>query len=283
MKKRKQEITRREFVKRAAAGAAIGTAGLGALLAGLGPSLFVSGTLAQEKGLKYRPLGKTGLKVTEISFGGIYIAEAGVLEAAIDKGVNLIHTSYRYQRGAGLRMYGEVLKKPGVRDKVYLAIQADKRGPSEYRVDRTLQALHTDYVDIVMPPMHDVERVNRPELPELFAKLKEKKKVRFFGLACHENMADVMQAAIKRGIFDVMLVRYNLGNRASLDPVLAEAKKAGIGFMAMKAVKDAEPGTHKETLKKLLQNKDVDTLLVGMKSFQEVEEDISASLAGQAG
>ena len=273
MKKRGGGITRREFVKRLAGG----TAGMGALLAGLGPSLFVSGALAQEKGLKYRSLGNTGLKVSEISFGGIYIAESAVLEAAIDKGVNLIHTSYRYQRGDGLRMFGEVLKKPGMRDKVYLAIQADKRGPTEYRVDQTLQALHTDYVDIVVPPIHDVERVNRPDLPELFAKLKEKKKVRFFGLACHSNMADVMQAAIKRGIFDVLLVRYNLDNRALLDPVLAEVKKAGMGFMAMKTVKDAEPGTHKDTLKKLLENKDVDTLLVGTKNFQEMEEAISAS------
>jgi len=274
MKKRgRKEISRREFVKRLAGG----TAGMGALLTGLGPSLFVSGALAQEKGLKYRLLGKTGLKVSEISFGGIYIAEAAVLEAAIDKGVNLIHTSFKYQRGKGLPKYGQVLKKPGMREKVFLAIQGDKYGPSEYRVDKTLQALHTDYVDMVMPPIHDVKRVNRPELPELFARLKEKKKVRFFGLACHKNMADVMRAAIKRGIFDVMLVRYNLDNRALLDPVVAEVKKAGIGFMAMKTVTGAEPGTHKDTLKKLLVNKDVDTLLVGMKDFQEVEEDISAS------
>ena len=275
MKKRKQEeISRREFVKRVAAGTAIGTAGLGALVSGLGPSLFVSGALAQEKGLKYRPLGNTGLKVSEISFGGIYIAEAAVLEAAIDKGINLIHTSSTYQRGASIRKYGQVLKKPGMRDKVALAI---KDGPSEHSVDKALQKLHTDYVDIIVPPMHSVESVNRPELPELFARLKIKKKVRFCGFACHKDMANVMQAAIRRGIFDVMLVRYNLHYRASLDPVLARAKRAGIGFMAMKTVKDVRRGSFKNTLKILLQNKDVDTLLVGMKSFQDVVEDISAS------
>jgi len=277
VKKREQKISRREFVKRLAGGTAIGAAGMGALLSGLGPSLFVSESLAQEKSLKYRPLGKTGLKVSEISFGGIYIAEAAVLAAAIDKGVNLIHTSYKYQRGDGLRMFGEVLKKPGVREKVYLAIQADKYGPTEDRVDRTLQALHTDYVDMVLTPIHDLRRVNRPELPELYARLKEKKKVRFFGLACHSNMAAVMQAAIKRGIFDVMLVRYDLSHRASLDPLVAEAKKAGMGFMAMKTVKEYREGSYKDTLKKLLENKDVDALLVGMKDIQEVEEDLSAS------
>ncbi|KPJ57631.1 MAG: hypothetical protein AMS15_09845 [Planctomycetes bacterium DG_23] len=237
MKKREQKISRREFVKRLAGGTAIGAAGMGALLSGLGPSLFVSESLAQEKGLKYRPLGKTGLKVSEISFGGIYIAEAAVLAAAIDKGVNLIHTSYKYQRGDGLRMFG----------------------------------------DMVLTPIHDLRRVNRPELPELYARLKEKKKVRFFGLACHSNMAAVMQAAIKRGIFDVMLVRYDLSHRASLDPLVAEAKKAGMGFMAMKTVKEYREGSYKDTLKKLLENKDVDALLVGMKDIQEVEEDLSAS------
>jgi predicted aldo/keto reductase-like oxidoreductase len=273
VKKEEQKINRREFVKRAA----MGTVGLGALLSGLGPSLFVSESLGQEKGLKYRPLGKTGLKVSEISFGGIYIAEAAVLEAAIDKGVNLIHTSYRYQRGDSPLMFGRVLRKPGMRDKVCLAIRGSTR---EDRLDRTLRTLGTDHADIMVLPVRSdrgVQEINSPRLEELFAILKEKKKIRFCGIAFHGNMAEIMRAAIKRGIFDVMLVRYDLTYRDSLDPLIAEAKKAGIGFIAMKTVKEYREVSYKDTLKKLLENKDVSSLLVGMKSIQEVEEDLSAS------
>jgi len=271
MGEERQKITRREFIK---ASSAVGV--------GLAFSNYaVLAEQAQEEKpklsgpLRLRTLGRTGLEVTELSFGGIQIRDVALLHMAIDKGINLIHTAPGYSGGRGIEIYGEVMKTK--RQKVFLGL---KETPIGDKVENALGKLNTDYVDILVPGIHDVEGISDPELPGAYEKLKKEGKIRFSGFACHDNMADVMAKAIELGFFDVMLISYNLDNRELLDPILAEAKeKHNVGFMAMKVVKhltknreEEIPGALKETIK----NKNVDTLLIGTANLDELNTNLAA-------
>ncbi len=263
----KRDISRRRFVKCSAA-AVVGAAIVGTQRAtGKGRSV-----LPPE--LSKRILGRTGLEVTDFGFGGNQLQQSRLLEIAIERGINLVHTSRGYTDGVGIKATGEVMKSQ--RDKVFLALQASPIGG----IDDDLRTLNTDYVDILLPQIHSVDDMD-PELEDAFGKLREEGKIRFSGFANHKNPVSVLNLAVDKGFFDVMLVAYNLGNREAVDPVLARAKEEqNMGFIAMKTFngleKDDAPAVT-SGLKSLLQNDNVHSLLIGMGAVGEVQSNVEAS------
>lgn len=262
-------LNRRTFLKKSATTAF----GAGLILPGLHAGAISQPRQTAE--MSKRTLGRTGLEVTDISFGGIQIQQERLLDAAIDQGINLIHTSSSYGNGTSIRLFGQVMQRR--RSEVFLALKEDPRGG----IDDQLRILNTDYVDILVPPMHSVRSMQNPDLQEAFEKLKEEGKIRFSGYSCHNNTADVMNLSIELGFFDVMLVSYNLGNRDELDPILARAKEEqNMGFMVMKAVQGLDrddSAAVASAFTSLLQNENVDTLLIGMASFSDVEKNVAVS------
>jgi len=228
--------------------------------------------------IQLRTLGRTGLKVSEIAFGGIQIQDAALLEAAIDRGINLIHTSPGYGGGKSIQLFGQVMKTK--RKKVVLALKASPVGG----IDEHLKTLNTDHVDLLVPPTHSVKSINKPGLAEAFEKLKKEGKIRFSGFACHKDMANVMKEATRLGFWDMMLVDYNLANRAMLNSALAKARKEqNMGFMAMKVTRGMDKDQSEAmaaAFKKLLSNKNVDSLLIGMASFDDLKR--NAAVSGKA-
>lgn len=271
MDEEKQKLSRREFIK------ASSTVGVGLALSNYGVLAEQAGEEEPELSgpLRLRTLGRTGLKVTELSFGGIQIRDVALLHMAIDKGINLVHTGPGYGGGKGIEIFGEVMKTK--RQKVFLGL---KETPIGDRIEKDLEKLNTDYVDILVPGIHNVEGISNPELPGAYEKLKKEGKIRFSGFACHNNMADVMAKAIELGFFDVMLVAYNMDNREQLDPILVEAKeKQNMGFMAMKVVKNLTKNRKDEisgALKETIKNKNVGTLLIGTANFDELNANLAA-------
>ena len=255
-------IDRRTFLKSATASA------LGAGL--VADDLWATATDERpveslELALQRRLLGRTGLKVTPVSFGGIQIQHERLLHLAIDQGIQLVHTSPGYGGGKSIRFFGKVMKDR--RQEVVLALKASPVGG----IDEHLKTLNTDCVDILVPPLHSVKAMRDPLLPGAFEKLKEQGKIRFSGYACHNNVPDVMNLSVDLGYFDVMLIAYNLGNRDQLDPILVRARKQqNMGFMAMKTAKGVAAQDLPSAFTSLLANPRVDTLLVGMATYSEV-------------
>ena len=112
--------------------------------------------------MRYVNLGKTQIKVSELSLGcwqfagGIYWGEQddrdsiGTIDAAIDLGINFLDTAEAYEDGYSERLVGKALK--GKRDKVVLAT---KTGGMNFYADNlvkacedSLQKLQTDYIDL---------------------------------------------------------------------------------------------------------------------------------------
>jgi len=225
--------------------------------------------------LPVRTLGRTGLEVTPVSFGGIQIQHERLLHMAIDRGIKLVHTSPGYGGGRSIELFGKVMKER--RQEVILALKASPVGG----IDEYLKILNTDSVDLLVPPLHSVEKMRDPELPGAYAKLKEEGKIRFSGYACHNNVPAVMDLSVDLGFFDVMLIAYNLGNRDQLDPILVRARtEQNMGFLSMKAAKGVAGEDLPATFASLLTNPRVDTLLVGMATYGEVKANAAVTGTG---
>ena len=220
----------------------------------------------------YRRLGRTGLQVSPVSFGGHAVLSPRVLDAAIDHGINLIHTAPVYHRTVGMRVYAEAMKTK--RDQVVLMVKGPPR--AQY-VDRCLKLLKTDRIDVIAPPAHDVQTVAHPEIAEEFQARRQEGKVRFLGVASHGNVAEVAKEAVRLGHFDVLLLAYNMANRELLKGLVAGAAAKDVAVVGMKSMRGvAEPHEQMTTFKTLMSDPGMVSILKGMESFDEVDRFISA-------
>jgi aryl-alcohol dehydrogenase-like predicted oxidoreductase len=103
---------------------------------------------AKDVKFTYRTLGKTGLKVTSLSFGCMTTSDASVIEHAADMGVIHFDTARSYQNGNNERLVGAALK--GRRQKVVLSSKsgAPTRAEVLADLDTSLRELGTDHLDI---------------------------------------------------------------------------------------------------------------------------------------
>jgi predicted aldo/keto reductase-like oxidoreductase len=261
-------LNRRDFLRKASM-AAVGVAA--GMSAGVGSQAFAAEEALAVNGLPAAVFGRTGLKVTKISFGGILITEPPVLARAIDQGINLIHTAPGYQNGRSMEAFGKVMKTH--RKKVVLALKVRPEN-----LDSALKELNTDYVDILVPPMHSVGAIQDPSIPENFAKAKKAGKCGFMGFACHSHMADVLNKARELGYYDATLMSYGRSDSPEFLDAAKRAKEAGIGIMTMKGLpKRASTGLTPEEMKtvtslctSMVGSKHAHTVLASMGSFQAV-------------
>ncbi len=200
--------------------------------------------------MEYRTLGKTGLKVSVVSFGAsslgqefrqVDINEAmDAVHAALDCGMNLIDTSPYYGRGMSEVLLGVALR--GVpRDRYLLGTKLGRYDVNHFdfsakrvveSVDVSLHRLGVDYLDYVL--CHDIEFVDMSQivdetLPAL-RKLQEQGKVRFVGISGYPMK--IFRYVLDRTDLDVILSynHYTLQNTmlADLVPYL---KEKGVGIM----------------------------------------------------
>ena len=237
----------------------------------------------------YRTLGRTGLKITVVSFGAMLTTEPEVMKIAFDHGINYVNTARIYMSGKNEEILGKALK--GYRDKVYVATNVLPPSTSKKDIVRdveaSLKALETDYVDLIqLQHVADKERIFIPERLEALAHLKKQGKVRFFGVTTHKNQAEVLNVLVddRERFFDTALVAYNFkfNGDKELGDAIDRAAKAGIGIVAMKtqaggyspeALGSTSP--HQAALKWALQNPNVTAAIPSMKDLAQLKEDIS--------
>ncbi|HVO68353.1 MAG TPA: aldo/keto reductase [Syntrophales bacterium] len=284
IKKGYSRMKRRDFLKVGLAGttsALLGWEGLANAIDYASSGSFVFPTPV------YRALGRTGLKITIVSFGAMLTPESEVIRVAFDHGVNYVDTARRYMGGRNEEIVGKALK--GRRDKVYVATKT--KPLSKWKedifddVETSLKALGTDYIDVIQ--LHNLTSKDRafiPETREALIKLKEQGKVRFFGITTHTNQAEVLNALVDDHdrFFDMALVGYNFKSSKDVKEAIARAAQAKIGIIAMKtqaggyetdALGPISP--HQAALKWALQNKHVTAAIPGMRDMAELREDIA--------
>jgi len=219
--------------------------------------------------MKYRPMGNTGVLVSEISLGGLVMAES-VHRYAIEHGVNLVHVAWDYLGGQSIKTLGAGLKS--LRDRFYLALKDDY--PS---IDEALKVLNTDHVDFLMFNRHFPFSASDAKIAETFEKLKNQGKVRFAGLTSHAMVKSTTAAGLQSGYYNVVMPVLNQPNLEAMTEELRLAQQRGVGVMAMKTMKGLK-GLDSEVayLKKLLSNPAVTTVTKGMGSFDMFDAYLAA-------
>ena len=202
--------------------------------------------------MQFRPLGRTGLRVSAISLGGVAfgdmygslpIGEADrCVHRALELGVNLIDTSPYYGQTRSETILGEILTV-GLRDTIILCSKAGRNGLTNFdftpaaierSVEASLTRLRTDYLDILIA--HDIEFADDFEAvftdtAEVLHKLKAAGKCRFIGMS--GMPLGILRAAIERCQLDVVIsyTHYTLQNHCLVPDLLPTAEKFGVGVM----------------------------------------------------
>ena len=235
----------------------------------------------------YRTLGRTGLKITVVSFGAMLTPEPEVIRIAVEHGLNYVDTARKYMGGKNEEIVGKALK--GIRDKVYIATKTQPTSKSKEDIIRdvetSLKTLETDYIDVIqLHNLTDKERVFIPETREALSQLRQQGKVRFVGVTTHKNQAEVLNALVddRDRFFDTALVAYNFKSEKDIVDAIARAATAGVGIIAMKtqaggyATEELGPiSPHQAALKWALQNKHITCAIPGMKDLAQLKEDVA--------
>lgn len=276
-------MNRRQFLKAGLLGTTSALVG-GSALGGTLGRLAASAPFAFPAPV-YRPLGRTGMKITVVSFGAMLTPEPEVLRLAFDHGVNYVDTARGYMGGRNEEIIGKALK--GVRDKVFVATKTPSRSKEDiFRdVETSLKSLGTDHIDVLqLHSLKNRKRVYDPETREALARLKEQGKVRFFGVTTHSGQTEVLDALVedRDRFFDVALVAYNFTSGRDISEAIGRAARAGIGIVAMKTQAGGyateATGTvsaHQAALKWVLRNPDVAAAIPGMRDMSELKEDVA--------
>lgn len=238
------EFSRRDFLRTTAGTAA--AAGFAALT----PAAWAAEAAAKPS-LPYGVMGRTKFPATLISFGAIEISErlgTRILKAAIDQGVNLVHTSASYQNGKSITAVAGLFKEDKkYRDKVFLCLKS-YHPERESEIDDMLKTLDTDHVEVVLTELHRPEMARLEAVQKQQDQLKKKGKVRHTGFVCHVDMNGVMEMLLEKApdYFDMTLMSMKLlttpdnkgaaaDKSAQFSKNLKAMRAKGVGILSMKS------------------------------------------------
>ncbi len=292
--KKDKGINRRNFIRASA---------LGATGAFIGKNTIASPSqntvYDNSKKIIYRTLGKTGYKVPIVGMGVMRADNPGLVRAAYSKGITHFDTAHGYQGGQNEEMLGKILPEYernsfNIATKVNMRTKDKETGaytsetdPKKFleMLDLSLKRLNLDYVDFLY--LHSVESAEgalyKPLLKAL-EKAKQQGKAKHVGLSTHRREAEVINAAVESGVYEVVLTAYNyrFEDDNEMQDALQNANEAGLGVIAMKTMTGGffdkerqQPVDAKAALKWVLQNENIHTTIPGYKSFAEIDESFS--------
>lgn len=288
----RHDVSRRDFLWRTTSGAAaIGIGALGADAIARAAKSAATQPAVPKPILPYGKLGRTNYPVTLVSFGAILLKEnvgSRVLQLAIDRGINLVHTSASYGRGGSIAACGELFKAaPAYRDKVFLCLKSYSP-EKESEVDDMLRKLGTDRADVVLTELHSPDARKIDAIRKQQDNLKRKGKVRHTGFVCHGGMNEVIELVLDKHSehFDVALLAMRVlpdltGGENKADEAgrrflknLKAMRKAGIGILSMKsgARKAVTTGAsvYKAHIKAYLEA-GIDSMLTSLDTLDQVD------------
>jgi aryl-alcohol dehydrogenase-like predicted oxidoreductase len=203
--------------------------------------------------MDYRPLGRTGLKVSPLALGTDNFANptpeaecVAILNAALDAGINLIDTSDSYARGEAERVIGRALKANSRRNDVVLATKVHYPtgpGPNDHGNSRlhilraceeSLRRLHTDHIDLYQTHRPDMD-VPLDETLRALDDLVRQGKVRYIGSSTAPawHVLEALMLSDTKGYvrFASEQSPYNLLDRRIENELVPMCQKHGVGLL----------------------------------------------------
>jgi len=242
---------------------------------------------------KYNTLGKTGIKVPDVSCGAISFFEPNVLRYAYELGVTYFDTAEGYMRTKSETFIGQALKE--VRDKITITtkhpysprMQITKENVIK-RLEASLKRMQTDYIDIAMVHQaNDLAILENEEIQAAYSQMKKEGKIRFTGFSTH-NPTLTMKQALDNDFTQVVLFIYNHMEGKEIEPLIKQVRQKGIGTVAMKIFAGGKQGNLKSltsqevsypqaAIRWVMSNPNIDCCIPTMSSYSHVEEYVAAS------
>ena len=208
--------------------------------------------------MKYRKLGRTGFKVSDMAHGlwgmsGWSGSEdqqsLEALQIAVDNGCNFFDTAWAYGEGKSDALLGQIIarnkgkrlyaasKIPPMNDK-WPALPSYKyqevfpaRHVFKY-ADLIRQKLGTDSIDVLQFHVWDDSWTNEKEFRDTVEKLKNDGVIRYFGLSLNRWEPANGIDAIRSGLVDTVQVIYNIFDQSPEDELFPACEKFDIGVIA---------------------------------------------------
>lgn len=246
-----------------------------------------------------RPLGRTGVDVTAICFGGYHL---GLVEddneaihlarQVIDAGITFLDNAWEYHDGRSEELMGRAIE--GRRDEVFLMTKVCTHGRDRRvamrQLEDSLRRLRTDYLDLWQ--VHEVVYDNEPEMHfakggviEALDQAKREGKVRFVGFTGHKSPALHLKMLSYDYPFDACQLPLNCFDatfRSFEQQVLPELQRRGIAAIGMKSLGGegnmalAGAVTAEEALRYAM-SLPVATIVSGMESLEVLRQNLSVA------
>jgi aryl-alcohol dehydrogenase-like predicted oxidoreductase len=199
--------------------------------------------------MNYRELGRTGWKVSEVSFGAWAIGSAwgpvddqesiAALHTAIDNGVNFIDTADVYGDGRSERLIAQVLKERS--ETIHVATKAGRRLDPHVAdgynaenltrfIERSLRNLDTDCLDLVQLHCPPTEVYYRPEVFGALDDLVAAGKIRYYGVSV-EKVEEALKAIEYPNVQTIQII-FNMFRHRPADLFFREAQRRKVGILA---------------------------------------------------
>lgn len=200
--------------------------------------------------MNYRPLGKTGLKISEISLGTWQVGgkwgsgfddknAARILNEAVDRGINFIDTADVYENRQSERAVGELIRSRS--EKIYIATKCGRfinphvsegYQPKVLRqyVEQSLTNTGLERIDLIQLHCPPTEVYYRQEIFEEFEKLKAEGKIAFLGVSV-EKVEEALKAIEYPTVSTVQII-FNMFRQRPVELFFQEAQKRNVGILA---------------------------------------------------
>lgn len=231
--------------------------------------------------MEYRVLGKTGLRVSKMGFGGIPIQRIDregtrkLLHEMAEKGVNYIDTARGYTVSEEYIGYG----MEGIRDRFVLATKSMSRTKEAMAADieTSLRNLRTDYIDLYQihnPSMEQLEQVmGEGGALEALEEAKKAGKIGHIGLTAHS--VSVFQKALALDWVETVMFPYNIVENQG-EELIRQCAERNVGFIAMKPLAGGAIEDASLALRYICSNPDVTVVIPGMAELSELEQNLAA-------
>jgi len=232
--------------------------------------------------MEYRILGKTGLKVSRLGFGGIPIQRidaAGTRKLVLqmkEAGINYIDTARGYT--VSEEYLGEALE--GVRQDFILATKSMARTKEAMAADIeiSLKNLRTDYIDL-----YQVHNATLPQLEQVMApggaleallEAKAAGKIGHIGLTAHG--LEVFEKALELDWVETFMFPYNIVE-SQAEELIKRCAEKNIGFIVMKPLAGGAIEDATLALRYILKNPAATIAIPGMAEEKELAQNLAAA------
>jgi aryl-alcohol dehydrogenase-like predicted oxidoreductase len=199
--------------------------------------------------MEYRELGRTGWKVSAISFGAWAIGgtwgpvqdreSLAALNRAVDLGVNLFDTADVYGDGRSERLLAQlkrerkedihIVTKAGRRLDPHVAAGYNRQNLTAF-VERSLKNLNADTIDLVQLHCPPTEVYYRPQVFGVLDDLVKQGKLRYYGVSV-EKVEEALKAIEYPGVQTVQII-FNIFRQRPAELFFHEAKRRKVGILA---------------------------------------------------